>query len=370
MRLGLTLMASCILAGTSFTVQAQKEGNNFLIADRAEILALPTSGGAWNELLEAANNELSTNLADQNDHSPSFAVAAGLVYVRTGDPVYRDKIVQALNNLPGTEFNNNPRPGRTLSLGRQLAGWIIAADLIGYREPEFVAWVNEVRTSHIGNHGRWVNLTQTHFNAASNWGAFAGSSRVAASLYINDKKDVEAAAKILRGALGDRSSWPGLPIGENDGGFQPTAAFDTSWSCHNPQWQPLNSSCPEEKAELDGAIVEDIARSATSWPEDPDKTGYGYSWETLQGLSLQALLLSQNGYPDVWEWTDQGLLRAVDYLARTDGFDGENFHPVNYWVPWLIDAVYGSDYAKSGQAYGRAFGYTEWLAPALPKINK
>ncbi len=100
---------------------------DYLVGSRAGLLALPTSGAAWNTVLSNARLALVPNLADQDNLSPANAVAAGLVYARTGMAAYRDKVVTALRKLPGTEVT-----ARTLSIGRQMAGWIMAADLVGY----------------------------------------------------------------------------------------------------------------------------------------------------------------------------------------------------------------------------------------------
>ena len=346
---------------------ASPSDQDLLIAPRDAIMLLPTSGADWDALVTAADKPLVPDLADQNNRTSAYAVAAGLVYVRTGDPASRTKVVEALQALPGTEFG---RGSRTLALGRQLAGWVLAADLVDYREPAFVTWVDGIRTAEIGGHGRWYALTQTHENSANNWGTFAGASRLAASLYVGDVHDVAQVAERLASLLGeDTDAWPGRRSGESAGGFQPTSSLDISWSCTGENWTPLNSGCEAALSDLDGGLVEELSRSSTSWPDDPDRRGFGYSWEALQGIALQGILLHQNGYPDVWAWSNQGPLRAVDYLHRNGAMEGASFHRVNHWVPWVVDSVYDTSYANGPAGDGRQFGFTDWLGPAIATVS-
>jgi hypothetical protein len=362
----LLLVIALLVTSLSAAVTAPAEARTerFLIADRAEIMALPTSGPAWNAVVAAADRTLTPDLSDQDNRGPADAVAAGLVYVRTGDARYRTKVVTALQALPGQERRSGTR---VLSIGRQLAGWVLAADLVDHRDPTFVRWVDGLRTSNIGGHNRWYGLSQTHEDTANNWGTFAGVSRLAASLYVGDASDVRRVASLFQAWLGENPSfWPGLSGSGSGQGFKPTSSFDGSWNCRSSGWIPLNTGCTSTKAALDGAIVEDISRSATSWPQAPDKTGFGYSWEVMQAVTLEALLLSRNGYPDAWEWSDQGLRRATDYLRRAGGFNSGHFSSTAHWVPWMIDAAYGTNHAAGRAAgKGRSFGFTDWLAPAL-----
>jgi hypothetical protein len=338
--------------------------DRFLVADREAIMALPTSGSAWRSVVDNAAKPLVPDLSDQNSMSASYAVAAGLVHVRTGDTAMRDKVVAALRVLPGTEL----RSPNILSVGRQMAGWIIAADLVGYRDPVFASWVSELRTKNIGGHGRWYAITRTHENSAS-WGTSSGMSRIAMSAYLGDTADVARAALLLRAYTGeDHEAWPGLPAKQNAGGFERTGAFDESWAGKLDHWVPINGY-RNTKPELDGALIESISRSQTSYPEAPDHTGLAYSWELMAGLVMQAQLLSRQGYPDVWSWGDDALRRATDYLHRAGGFSDKNLTSPGRFVPWLIDAAYGTAYADRPAGNGRAFGYTDWLAPTLTNNN-
>ena len=107
-----------------------------------------------------------------------------------------------------------------LSLGRQLGAYVLAADfadLSGADDERFRAWLDDIRTRELGGHGRWTHWVGTHEDAPNNWGSFTGASRIAASLYLGDTDDVQRAAQVLRGFLGDRSAWDRFQDGRRSG---------------------------------------------------------------------------------------------------------------------------------------------------------
>jgi hypothetical protein len=93
--------------------------------------------------------------------------------------------------------------------------------------------------------------------------------------------------------------------------------------------------------------------------------GIRYTREALQGTVLQALLLAANGEPGVWDWGDQSLRRAVEFLERNGGYTSETASSVDGWVPWAIDAVYGTETAREPAGGGRSIGFTDWLTPVI-----
>ena len=88
------------------------------------------------------------------------------------------------------------------------------------------------------------------------------------------------------------------------------------------------------------------------WP--PQKTGY--AWEGLQGALVQAEILHRAGYP-AWEWEDQALLRAVQFLHGI-GWEAEGD---DEWQPWLINYYYGTSFpVVIGARPGKNMGWTDW----------
>jgi putative cell wall-binding protein len=338
-----TQLADALRAAPPAPTPGPADGH--LMISKAELMALPTRGAAWESMRTVADGPLGTpDLVDQDNVNAGRTVAAALVYARTGQTSYRTKVVAQLRLVAQLPLSGT----RTLSLGRQLGGYVIAADLVGYREPQFVDFIDRIRTQDVGGHGRWYSLSQTAADTGNNWGAWALASRIAASRYLGDSKDVAEAARIFRGFTGDRDAYAG---------FRPTSDFDLSWACGGAAgWVPIN---PASCGDRGGAIVEDISRSRGSYPA-VDKTGLTYSWETLGGAVLSAELLSRAGYHDVYQWGDKALLRAAEFLHRQGGYPVR--YSVNQYIPWSINRAYNVDLGPVNPAgYGRQFGYTDWL---------
>ena len=168
----------------------------------------------------------------------------------------------------------------------------------------------------------------THEDAPNNWGSFTGASRIAASLYLGDTADVARAAQVLRGFLGDRSV-----VGRASRGSKGAK----SWACDPDDYTPVNPPCARDGIDLDGAIVRDIDRGGNrKWP--PGRDGIGYTLESLQGLSLQAELLTVNGFGDVWTWSDQALQRAAGIVSRSGEAGRPDLESVGGQLPRAVAA--------------------------------
>lgn len=315
-----------------------------LVIGQADLDALPTTGAAWRALRETADGDLGDpDLEDQDNTNAGQTLAAALVYARTREDRYRDDVVAQLEQLPDLALGD----ARVLSVARQLGGYAVAADLVDYREPELLQFLDEMRTRDLGNHGRWTALTQTSEETANNWGAWALTTRIALSRYVGDERDVERAAEVFRGFLGDRAAYAG---------FQPTDGFDPDWVCGDPaDWVPIN---PDGCGDRSGAAVEDVSRSRDPYPE-VDENGLQYSWEVLAAITMTAVLLEQAGYEDVYDWSDRAILRAAEFVERHDGFPSE--YGTTQYVAWSLNKAYAVDLPTEPAGYGRQFGYTDWL---------
>ncbi|OGC49782.1 hypothetical protein A2716_00255 [candidate division WWE3 bacterium RIFCSPHIGHO2_01_FULL_40_23] len=329
---------------------------DYLLMPRSQLLSLSTTSTAWNNVKGIADGDLGTpDLKNQDNKHDVKTLAVALVYARIGNTPtmdYRTKARNAIMSVMGTEqvgaYNS------ILSLGRQLGAYVLAADFInldGADDETFRAWLKDIRTKELGGHGRWIVLTQTHGDSNNNWGSFAGASRIAASMYLNDTTDVEAASKVFRGFTGDRNAYAS---------FRTISSTEATWACSQSTtlYTPINPPCYLSGINVDGAIVGDIYRDSTplQWP--PTSTGISYTLESLQGLVLQAELLSRAGY-DSWNYSDKALKRAADLVSR----DGRwNYSSVSYHVPWILNKRYGLNIpTRSPASYGRVFGYTDWL---------
>jgi hypothetical protein len=150
---------------------------------------------------------------------------------------------------------------------------------------------------------------------------------------------------VFRGWLGDRAAYRSFKFGE-----------DLSW--HVDPDAPLGIN-PRGSSRggmnLDGILPDDMRRGGSLPSVGTD--GVSYTWEALQGVVLQAELLSRSGYSS-WAWADSAILRAftrinaMGYPAAGD----------DRWQPWLVNRRYGTGFAReAGTSPGKAFGFADWL---------
>jgi len=315
---------------------------------RAEIMRLPTSGAAWSNMLSAANGSAGTpDLSDQDDSTNVIVLAKALVFVRTNDSQYRSDVVNALRVITN---NNTENGGRTLALGRELAAYVIAADLIDLAsfdpslDSSFRAKLRELLTKTLSGD----TLQETHENRPNNWGTHAGASRAAVAAYLGDQAELDRTATVFEGWLGNRSAYAGFSYG------------DLSWQCDSSNPVGVNpAGCTKSGHSIDGALPDDMRRGG-SFKFPPSSTGY--PWEALQGAIVEAEILHRAGYP-AWDWEDKALLRAVEFLYsigwQPDGDDR--------WQVWLINYAYGTNFsASAGVSPGKNIGWTDWSHSDAP----
>lgn len=333
---------------------------DYLLMPGSELMALPTSGPAWDYLRETAQaNWPKPDFHDQDNQTDTLALAAALVYARTGDETMRTKARDAIMAVIPTFRQSNLGPG--LGPLRQTAGWVLAADfarLEGDDAAAFRAFLRRVLADRTGTHDRWHDVVTAHDDAPNNWSAWAGAARIAALLYLDE--DAQEAADTFRGFLGDRASWS-MFLGQRE----PIASSVARWACSaSPaSFTPVNRSCTRAGINLDGAIAADISRGSErlQWP--PAVNGIMYTHETIAGVMLQAELLYRNGYPDSWSFESDALRRMADVISRSEEAGGPGWNPgrVQHHIPWLLNLRYGTDYPTVPAEYGRAFGFTDWL---------
>ena len=346
---------------TSLPTLAPPDG---LLISKRELMDLPTSGGAWDKLRETAYGGWGKpNFKDQDNKHAINTLAGALVYARTGDTALQSKVRDAI--LAAKQTLDEPGEWKTdngvLATGRQLGAYVISAGLIDLTDydasadKDFRSWLASIRTTDIGTHGRWKSITYTCENAAANWGTFACASRIAASIYLGDTADVDRAASIIRAFLGERNAYPPDAPGQ-DRYFEHTENFEPSWACDASHWTGINSDCEKSGTNLDGVLVEDARRGGGCCLLHGD--GVMYSWEALQGLYVSAELLYRTGrYGNPYDWSDQALKRAMDFMQRS----GWGMTRPATYVPWLANARYGTSYPLSPTIDGRIMSWGDWL---------
>ena len=318
--------------------QPQSQGSGIWIT-REELMRLPTSGSTWSALVSAANSSTSSpNVSNQDDNTDVNTLAKAMVGVRTGNQQMISDVRATIMKAIGTEAG-----GRTLALGRNLAPYVIAADIVGLdstQDTQFRAWLRKTLSETLDG----KTLQNTHEDRPNNWGTMAGGSRAAVAVYLGDQAELARTAQVFKGYLGDRASYAGFDYG------------DLSWQADPSKPVGINpKGAMKDGHSIDGAIPDDMRRGGTfHWP--PSSTGY--PWEALQGVMVQAEILGRAGY-DTWQWQDQAVLRAVKFLYdigwKPSGDD--------QWQPFLIDAHYGTNYASNPSASGgKIMGWTAWTS--------
>ncbi len=304
-----------------------------------ELASLPISGPAWDQLKAAADQDPGKpDLADKDQMNNVYVLAKALVYARTGEPEYRDQVIDNLMAAMGTEDG-----GRTLAVARNLAAYVIAADLVNLpldadRDQVFRTWLRELLTKPLDG----MTLQQTHEERPNNWGTHAGASRAAIALYLGDDLELERTAQVFKGWLGDRDIYAGFAYGK------------LYWQADPKRPVGINPAGAEKDGHsIDGALPEEMRRGGRfRWP--PKKTNY--PWGALQGALVQAELLQRAGYP-AWEWEDKALLRAVQFLYNISWEpEGDD-----EWQPWLVNQAYGTAFPIIVPARpGKNIGWTDW----------
>jgi hypothetical protein len=337
-RIGLLLV---LLATMILPVQATPLGMWIAPAD---LMALPMAGPAWLRLKAAADGPLGTpQISNQDSNHDVLTLAVALVYARTGNAAYRAKAAAAILSAVGTE-----KGGRTLALGRNLPAYVIAADLIdlrGYdaaKDQQFRSWLSAVRREAMDG----GTLISTHEQRPNNWGTHAGAARIAADIYLGDTRDLERAAAVFRGWLGDRSAYASFKYG------------DLSWQADPSRPVGIDPLGARKSGYLiDGALPDDMRRGC-SFRMPPCATGY--PWGAMEGALIQAQLLSRAGY-DSWAWSDYALLRAAHFLAQLDhAYGGWWASGDDTWQPWLINHAHGTAFPAVLDRPGKSMAWATW----------
>jgi hypothetical protein len=316
----------------------------------AELARLPTEGPAWEHLLaEAARPCGKPDLSNQDDQANVCVMAKALVATRTGNDSLRNEVLDALAALADGE----PYRGRALALGRELVAYVIAADVIDLPrahpalDGKLRLRFRELLTTPTIRGP--VNLVDCHEKRPNNWGTHCGASRVAVAAYLRDETELQRAAGVFKGYLGDRAAYAGFEYGE------------LSWQCDPLHPVGINPrGCMRDGRPLDGVLPDDQRRAGRyQWP--PPRENYVY--EGLQGALVQAVILQRAGY-GAFTWADQALLRAFRWLHDHAGFAAVGD---DVWQAHVVNHFYQSSFpADAPVRAGKNVGWTDWTHGRQP----
>jgi len=311
---------------------------------RTAVRELPMSGSAWNNVKSAADQSCgSVDLSDQSSTTNVCVMAKALVFARTGTSAYRRDVIRAIDQI----VNSGTYDGRALALGRNLGTFVIAADLIDLKryDPDldgrFRTKLRSLRTTYTSGGGA-VSLIECHERRPNNWGAHCGATRAAIAVYLGDSAEIARTAQVLKGYLGDRSSYRGFSYGS------------TSWQCDPDRPVGINPTCSRDGLSLRGVLPDDQRRGG-SFQTPPPKENY--VWEALQGLLVQGVILHRAGY-DVWAWQSRALRRSAVWLHDVANYPAEGD---DSWQPYVFNYYYGTNFPVSQSPRpGKNVGWTDW----------
>jgi hypothetical protein len=349
--------------------EGPRTGVSGLLVDLEVLMVRSTTGSAWDWLVKwaAQAERIAPVLGNFDDNADSGRAASkylacAMVAARTGSDRHRRVVVRGLDALIGTEnrsTDGTPSASYLLATGRQLPGWLAAADLIGYDNPSFDMWLRTLPTKTIGDHGRvqWRALVGCSHNSASNWGLACLSSWAAIAIYLGDTAQLAEVSARFRYFLGDLSQYV-APYGK-------TSDWDRTWFVDPVRWTGVNRSTERL---LDGAVGEDASRSAGSFPT-LDRSGVGYTLETFSSMVLLAVMLDQAGRPDVWGWSEAAIRRTADWLVRYSapynslrGVGSTNgWYAISKWMAWALNHYYGARYPTEPSVYARNTVGADWI---------
>lgn len=323
-----------------FTQIPEPRYSSGILVSPTELSTLPLTGVTWEALKNQADRPAGPpDLSNMDDSSNVNLMAKALVYARTGEEKYRTEVIEGCRAVMGTEED-----GGTLSLGRELMAYVIAADLVGLpaaQDSMFSGWLRELLTEEL--QGR--TLQSTHEERPNNWGTHCGASRAALAVYLDDPVELARTALVFKGYLGDRDSYKNFVYGK-----------DLSWQADSLNPVGINPMGAEKEGHsIDGVLPDEQRRSGEfTWP--PPKENYAY--EGLQGALALAIILYRAGY-DVWNWEDRALLRAFQWL----NFEA-NYPPAgdDVWQTHIINHFYNTNFpAVIPTLAGKNMGWTEWF---------
>jgi len=321
------------------------------------LLSLPTSGAAWENVLNDANTPTPSTIPDVpnlavRDGEGIFVLAKAFVYARTAPAspssaaVYRNAVQTFCSQVIGTNT-------RKLSTVRQLPAYVVAADLVGLDGTiavNFLDWIEQMIATSGPLSG--ISIKGEQEQRPNNFHGHATASRVANAVYAGDTTDLNRAADVFHGYLGDRTAYNGFKFGLPKTG-EPWHVDPNDPVAINPVGGVLQGR------NVDGVITDDQRRTGGfAWPPPCGN----YTWGAMQGNVVAASVLFQAGFTDVWNWESKALLRAVEWLHDTT--DNNTFCKASgddNWVPHIINNIYPTNFpAPIPAKRGKGWSYTDW----------
>jgi hypothetical protein len=296
------------------------------------------SGPAWDAVQAAADIDFSEPvIANNNSNDDVNCLAAAIVYARTGNELYKDKVIDALEyNIargnPGFDSNG------ILTWCRNTGAYALAADLAGYRTTELETWLRDMVETYRDPSNHNNTIEEIYYRRPNNWGTMAFGTLCAVYGYLEDSLKLVSV----------RDYWIRMVTGPNPG---VTYGDDKSWHVDPGNLRLINpKGSVKNGLNIDGIMPDDMRRNGV-FSNPPPIAVTDYHWEVLQGVITGARLLERY-HPDlsIWEIEDKAILRAVTILEvdwrRDFNSEGSDWAATgdDAWMLPFIDDVYGTDF--------------------------
>ena len=315
-----------------------------------ELMLRPMDGPAWLAVKKASSGtNPPPNLSDQNSGNNVITLAKAIVGVREQNGLLVSQCLDTLTKLANGSYEKG---ARALAMGRELPAYIIVADLLKLWQldpqtnetfkKKILYILMEAPTSS-GPH----TLHESHLDRPNNWGTHATAAEIAVRMYLGDATNLDKAAQVFKGWLGDRKAYSGFKYG------------DLWWQADpaNPVGiNPLGATIQTHN--VDGAQPEELRRQGSGfmWPPPSGGDAEMYAYEALQGAIVSAWMLYRAGYLSIWDWSDKALLRAYQWLDQVAGWKPEGD---DRWQPPLVNLAYKTNYPVDPNATpGKNKGWT------------
>jgi hypothetical protein len=299
------------------------------------------SGAGWTDVLAAAKAASgATSLSNQDSDDSTKVMAAALVYVRTGETAYLNKVTKAITDICTKNLESG---SRALALGRELIGYVLAADIVQLKTilPDLDAkWRTKLTALLTYKTSQAGSLIDCSLDRPNNWGGHSRASWLAGALYLGDKAGADKAVATLKGWMGDWDAYNGFAYG------------DMAWQIDKSKpVGVLPKGATIQGYNVDGGQPEELRRVAFKIPP----SNVVYTWEGLQGPIAACVMAERAGY-DAWNWCDKAMLRAVDFNYR-QGWAAEGD---DKWIVPIINRAYGVNLPVTGGGAGKNVGWTLW----------
>lgn len=347
-----------------------------------ELADRPMEGDAWEAMLMAAQDAdpSAANVFDQDSDNNVEILAAAIVFARTGDQSFRNKVVAALDSLVAEgdpvvtrgcvsgPIGEEERINTTLSWGRETGAYVLAADLVGYRTPAFETWLGNMADIFVACDNRTMRLAfETRPN---NWGVMNFGSLVAIYAYLgNSSALMDIRDYFIQGLTAPNSEddpdtviGPGYRYGD-----------DLSWHCDEGNLRLINpEQCVKFGVDLNGIIPDDQRRAVNSCPDCiPQGDSHISGW--MNGAIMAARILDRVGL-SIWDVGEQAFKRMITasvvthpQLADDDGgFRCERNLNCKDWVMPILDEAYRLDpvitFGTRGTGASKNAGFGAFIA--------